>query len=286
MKGVALALLAYAAFSSGDALVKSLRGSLSVFEVGFFMTLVGCVFAVAAKPRGERWAEVLRPRRPWAVQARAACSIVAGWLGIHAFTTLPFADAYALIFLVPLFVTLFSAVRGEAIGPWRWGAVLVGFAGVLLVVRPGFETFETGHLAAIGVAAASATGIIILRTVAAGERRSTIVTISMGYGLIANSIAMAWSFRPPTTEELVRLGIAGVAASIGQFALVAAAARAPASQVAAMQYSQMFWAIGIGMAFFAEYPDAATLGGLAVIAGAGLLTLVREQIRARMASRS
>lgn len=285
MRGVALALLAYAAFSGGDAFVKSLGGRLSVFEIGFFMTLVGCLFAVAAKPRGEAWRDVLRPRRPWAVQARAVCSILAGWLGIVAFTTLPFADAYALIFLVPLFVTLLSALRGESIGPWRWGAVLAGFAGVLLIVRPGFDSFEPGHLAAIGVAAASATGIMILRTVAAGERRSTIVTISMAYGLVANAIAMAWSFRAPSPDQLLRLGAAGALAAIGQFALVAAAARAPAGQVAAMQYSQMFWAIGIGILFFAEYPNAATLGGLAVIAGAGLLTLVREQLRARAASR-
>lgn len=284
--GVALAILAYAAFSGGDAFVKSLRGSLSVFEVGFFMTLVGFAVAVAAKPRGEPWRDVLRPRRPWAVQARAACSIMAGWLGIYAFTTLPFADAYALIFLVPLFVTILSALRGEAIGPWRWSAVLAGFAGVLLVVRPGFETFRTGHLAAIGVALASATGILILRTVAAGERRSTIVTISMIYGLIVNVIGMAWTYRPPTGEELLRLVLAGTLAAVGQLALVAATARAPAPQVAAMQYSQMFWAIGIGLLFFAEVPDAATIGGLGVIASAGLLTLVREQLRARAASRA
>src|SRR5687768_104586 len=112
MNGIAFALVAYAALSSGDAFVKSLRGGLSVFEIGFFMTLVGTIGALAAKPRGERWRDVLRPRRPWAVQARAVCGLLAGWLGIVAFTTLPFADAYALIFLIPLFVTLISALRG------------------------------------------------------------------------------------------------------------------------------------------------------------------------------
>ena len=114
--GILLALAAYATFSFGDACIKALGGQLSIFEIGFFSTLFAGFFLLFAKPRQERWRDFLRMQRPWLVQARALSGLGAGLLGIVAFTSIPFAEAYALIFLSPLFVTLLSVARAEGGG--------------------------------------------------------------------------------------------------------------------------------------------------------------------------
>ncbi len=142
-------------------------GELSVFEIGFFSTLFAGFFVVFAKPRGERWREFWQMERPLAVQARALSGIAAGMLGIYAFTTIPLAEAYFLIFMSPLFVTILSiVVLGEKIGPWRFLAVIAGFAGVLLVVQPGFRDLEPGHLAAALIAVLAAVTVFLLRSLA------------------------------------------------------------------------------------------------------------------------
>ena len=163
-KGFLLGLFAYATFSMGDATIKSLGSQISVFEIGFFSILFSGIFIFFSKPREERWREFWRMSRPFAVHGRAISGLFAGIFGIYAFTTIPLAEAYALIFLSPLFVTVLSAVvLKESIGPWRWAAVLAGIVGVILVVRPGFKTLELGHFAAIGVAFLAAMTIVLLR---------------------------------------------------------------------------------------------------------------------------
>nr|WP_253204091.1 hypothetical protein [Rhizobium sp. X9] len=105
-KGFLLGLFAYASFSWGDATIKSLGSQVSVFEIGFFSILFSGIFIFFSKPREERWREFWRMSRPFAVHGRAISGLFAGILGIYAFTTIPLAEAYALIFLSPLFVTV------------------------------------------------------------------------------------------------------------------------------------------------------------------------------------
>ena len=150
--GILLALIAYASYSGSDAVVKSLGGQFTVFEIGFFSTLFAGCFLFFARPAHERWRDFWRTSRPWAVQARAWAGIASGVLSVYAFTTIPLAEVYALVFLAPLCVTILSTViLKEKVGPWRWLAVVAGFAGVMLVVRPGFRELNLGHLAAFGV---------------------------------------------------------------------------------------------------------------------------------------
>jgi multidrug transporter EmrE-like cation transporter len=123
---------------------------LPVFEIGFFSTLFAALVLLFLKPRDERWRDAIRVHRPGLVALRGVAGATAGILGIYAFTTIPLAEAYALIFLAPLLVTVLSAILlKEPVGRMRWLAVAVGFLGVLLVVRPGFRLVEPGHFAAL-----------------------------------------------------------------------------------------------------------------------------------------
>ncbi|MBB3948529.1 drug/metabolite transporter (DMT)-like permease [Rhizobium skierniewicense] len=279
-KGFLLGLLAYASFSCGDATIKSLGSHVSVFEIGFFSILSSASLIFFLKPKDERWRYFWRMSRPWAVHGRAISGLFAGILGIYAFTSVPLAEAYALIFLSPLFVTILSAlVLKEDIGLWRWSAVMAGIVGVILVVRPGFKTLELGHFAALCVAFLAGLTIVLLRSLAGREKRTSIMGVLIIYGLTFNGILMIPEFQVPTLNQIGAFIVIGMCTAIGQITLLTATKIAPASQIAPSHYSQILWAVAIGASFFGEYPDTLAISGLVVIASAGLLTMMREKIR-------
>jgi drug/metabolite transporter (DMT)-like permease len=274
--GAALAALAYSSLSFGDALVKSQSGKLDIFHIGFFTTGTAMLFILLLKPRAETWAEAFRMQRPLAIAGRAAAGLCASLLGIIAFTRLPLSDAYALIFLAPfLSAALGAMLLKEPIGAGEWSAIAIGLAGVLLVVRPGFEAFEPAHFAALGVAVAMAIGIVIMRTIAAHEKRTAILFVLMAsafvcYGTI---ILIRGGFHWPEPPQLLRLVSAGAFGALGQALLLRAASQAPANRIAPAQYWQLLIAVILGALFFGEYPDLLKLAGLLLIAVGGLISI-------------
>lgn len=278
--GIFLALAAYAIYAWGDGLIKGVGGDLSVFEIGFFNILFAGICLFFLKPDGERWHGFWRAERPWGVHARAVAGLAAGVLSVYAFTTIPLAEVYALMFLAPLFVTLLSIViLKEQVGPWRWAAIVAGFGGVMLVVRPGFRELELGHLAAFIIAFLGASTIILMRSLTR-ERQTTMLGVLVAYALIFNgAAAAATGFRFPDWDVLLLLALSGVCTAGGHRLILMATRRSPANQIAPMHYSQIAWAVVIGATFFAEYPDWLTLIGLAIVGASGLLTLVRERVR-------
>ncbi|MDG4890253.1 MAG: DMT family transporter [Mesorhizobium sp.] len=279
--GILLALVAYASYSWSDAVIKSLGGQFTVFEIGFFVTLFAGCFLFFTRPADERWRDFWRTSRPWAVQARAWAGIASGVLSVYAFTTIPLAEVYALIFLAPLFVTILSTlILKEKVGPWRWLAVVAGFAGVMLVVRPGFRELHLGHLAAFAIAFLAATSVILMRSLAQQEKRTTMLGVLVGYGLLFNGLGVAaTSFTLPDGNQLIWLVMAGAFTAGGQLLQLLAAKYAPANRIAPTHYSQIVWAVVLGSLFFREDPDLLTLAGLAVLGASGLLTMVREEVR-------
>ncbi|RFC67607.1 DMT family transporter [Mesorhizobium denitrificans] len=278
--GVLLALAAYAVYAWGDGLIKSLGGELTIFQIGFFNILFSGLFLVLVKPAGEDWRNFWQMRRPIRVHARAAIGMAAGILSVYAFTSIPLTEVYALLFLAPLFVTLLSIIfLKERVGIWRWLAVLAGFVGVLMVVKPGLRALELGHLAALGGAFCAALSIILMRTMAS-ERQTAVLGMLVAYGLAFNGAAAAYTgFAVPSWSILVILVLTGACTAAGSRLQFLATRHSPANLIAPTHYSQMIWAVLIGAAFFNEFPDAVSLIGLLIIAAAGLLTLLREQIR-------
>lgn len=280
-KAILLALLAYAVWAWGDGFTKSLGGELPVFEIVFFISSFSALTIILTRPREERWRDFWRMERPWVIQVRAAAGVISGFCGVYAFTTIPLAEAYALIFLAPLFITVLSVVvLRESVGPWRWAAVVAGFAGVLLVVRPGFRELHLGHLGGLTVASMFAISQILLRSLASRERYTAMFGTGFLYNITAYGIvAFAVGFVVPDLSQLARLATIGICSASGQIILLRVARFAPANVVAPMHYSQIGWAVLIGAVFFDEVPDGLAFVGLAVLAGAGLLTLLREKVR-------
>ena len=276
-----LALLAYAAFSVTDASVKATAGHLSIFETALLVNVFAAIGLLLTRHPDERWRDFWRTAHPLAVHGRAICGLLASLCGVYAFTTIPLAHAYALIFLAPLFVTIMSAVfLKEQVGIWRWSAVTVGFFGVLLVVKPGYQPFEMGHLAAIGVGLGTGTAIILLRRVGGGVKTTSVLGTLVAYLLVFNAaVVLISGAAVPTWKECTILALAGISYGLGQWAFVMAARYGNANQIAPMHYSQLAWAILFGALIFGEYPDGIALLGIGVIGCAGLFTLVRERIR-------
>ncbi|MEF2071230.1 DMT family transporter [Consotaella aegiceratis] len=285
--GIFLAFFAYFSFSCSDGSVKALGEHMSIFEIGFFSSLFALVPTLFTKRPEDNWGNVFVPKRPVLLSIRILTGMGSSILGMYAFTHLPLAEAYALIFLAPFFVTVLSRlVLKEPIGWRRWAAVLAGLGGVLLVVRPGFREILPGHLAATGVAMCGAVSMIVLRILGPSERRITLIGSVILANLVFYSVLMIPTFTVPTLNTVPLLILCGVAAGIGNLCVVFATRLAPANRVAPAQYGQIIWATLIGAAVFGEYPDLIAVAGMALVGASGLFTFMREEKRVGWARRT
>ncbi len=284
--GVFYAIVAYSVYSCGDAIIKGFGQSLSVFEIGFFIALFGLIPAAFAKPKGERWRNSFKLRHKRLVHLRSFTGVASSTLVTYAFVTIPFAEAYSLVFMMPLFITVLSVlVLRERVDLTRWAMLALGFAGVMLVVRPGFRELELGHLAALCCAFFGATTTTVLRVIAPTEKRVTLIAMPALYLIVVNAILMAPTFIMPTPAQFGLLAASGSLVGLGHILLIAATRNAPASQVAPIQYVQIVWAIGLGAFFFYEYPDLIAYLGLAVVVLSGLVNVFIDGARTRIAGR-
>jgi drug/metabolite transporter (DMT)-like permease len=284
--GVYYAVVAYSVYSCGDALIKGFGQSLTIFEIGFFVALFSLLPALFAKPKTERWRDSFSLKHPALVHLRAFSGVTSSALVTFAFVTIPFAEAYSLVFMMPLFITVMSVVLlKERVDAMRWGMLALGFFGVMLVVRPGFRELELGHLAALCCAFFGAATTTILRVVAPDEKRVSLIAIPALYVIVVNAVLMIPGFVVPSIEQLALLVTSGALIGLGHILLIAATRNAPASQVAPIQYLQIVWAIGLGAFFFTEYPDWIAYVGIGVVILSGLANVAFDGGRARIAGR-
>lgn len=280
LKGVSLAFLSFAAFSWSDASVKMIEGALTPFEMGFW----GAVFMLAGFPfllkKDDRWYDAFRStNRPlWILRFFSAAMGTIG--SVAAFTYLSMAEAFALIFLLPSFVTIMSVIfLKETVGIRRWSAVVIGFIGVLVVLRPGFRELSIGHLGAVFAGLSGAISIIVYRAMGPTEKNISLYGAGIVGVLVVLGILMIPDFRWPTLIEWVMLAGYGLLAAFATIILMYAANHAPAAMIGPPQYSQMLWAILFGYLVFGDTVDLPMLVGIVLIISSGLLTLARERAR-------
>lgn len=284
--GVIYALVAYSVYSCGDAIIKGFGQTLSVFEIGFFVALFSLIPALFAKPRHERWRDSFRLKHAGLVHLRSFSGVASSTLVTYAFVTIPFAETYSLVFLMPVFITVMSVlILREKVDGLRWAMLALGFIGVMLVVRPGFRDLQLGHLAALCCAFFGATTTTILRIVAPTEKRVSLIALPALYLIVVNAVLMLPSFVMPTLQQFALLAGSGSLVGLGHILLIAATRIAPASQIAPIQYVQIIWAIGLGAFFFFEYPDLWVYAGLVVVVSTGLVNVFVDGGRARIAGR-
>ena len=274
--GALYALAAFALFAMHDAVVKYLGLSYSSFQIVFFSVLLGFPLATMMLVHDTTDGN-LRPRHPGWTAVRTAATVVTAAAAFTAFTMLPLAQVYAILFAMPLMITVLSIpILGERVGLRRGLAVLVGLAGVLIVLRPGSEPLGLGHLAALTAALSGSTASVIVRKIGAEERTAVLMLYPMLGNFLVMGAALPFVYRPMPLVDLGAQGAVALLAFGGSLCIIAAYRRAPAVIVAPMQYSQIVWATVFGAAFFGERLDAMTVLGATVVIASGLYILARE----------
>ena len=275
--GALLALLGFAAFASHDAVIKALGGTYPTFQIAFFSVLFGFPLAVLML-LADRKRDTLIPHHPIWVATRTVLGVITGFCAFYAFTTLPLAEVYAIIFAQPLLITALSVpMLGERVGPRRWIAVAVGLVGVLIVMQPGATLFTLGHAAALIAAVAGSFVSVILRRIGSEERSAVMILYPMVANLVVMGLLMPFVYVPMPIADLGLMALLAALGFVGMLGLLLAYRRATASTVAPMQYSQILWAVLFGALFFDEWPELSTLAGTAVIVASGLYIVIREE---------
>ena len=287
--GVLFAFSAYALYSCCDAIIKGLGHGLSVYEIAFFTTLFSLVPVFLTTPKNENWLQFWRLKNPWLVHMRGVSGVIGNACIIYAFVTIPLAEAYSIAFLAPIFIVLISVtILKETVSLQRWLILAASFIGVLVVVRPGFRELHPGHIAALIAAFAGAVTTTVLRRVAKEETRVSLIGMASLYILVVNGTLMIVTRQVhwPTWTELGWLLVIGALGGTGNMLFIAATRAVQASQIAPLQYSQIFWAILFGAVFYHEYPDAIGVAGLVVIVVAGVLNVLSGDAKLRIFSRN
>lgn len=277
--GALLALLAFFVFSSHDALIKVLAATYSPVQIVFCIALFSFPL-VLVMLTFDPAPGTLRPVNPVWMVVRGLSVAGSSVCGFYAFSVLPMAQVYALLFGTPLMITLLSVpVLGEQVG-WRRGlAVVVGLCGVLVVLRPGSADLSLGHLAALTAAALGATTSVITRRIGRQERTSVMLLFALAGNFVLMGGLMPFVYLPmPGPDLAVMIAIAVMAFTAMQLVILAYR-RAEAVVVAPMQYSQIIWAVVYGMLFFGETPDGMTLVGAAIVIASGVYIVWREARR-------
>ena len=251
---------------------------VSVLESLFYRQVGTAICATSWVALGPGFAS-LRTKRAGAHAVRMSIGLVAMGLNFLAMMLLPLAEATAIGFSVPIFATLLAAlVLGEPTGRWRWGAVIVGFLGVLVIVQPGSGHIAVyGGLVAVGAALSTACATIAIRRLGATEAAATTVFWFAVTSLVPLSLVMPFAAKhhdPSTYAVIAALSLAG---GIAQLALTGSLRLAPVALVMPVDYSSLLWATLLGWLIFQQVPSQWTWIGAPIVIAAGLIILWREQ---------
>lgn len=275
-KGALLALLAFAIFATHDVVVKVLGGIYSPFQVVFFSVLLSFPLAAVMLMR-DATPGTLVPRYPGWMALRTVAAVITGVAAFYAFSVLPLAQTYAILFATPLLITILAIpILGETVRLRRWVAVIVGLVGVFVVLRPGSTTLSLGHFAALVAAIGGAVASVVVRRIGAEERPVVILLYPMMVNFVVMALVLPFVYVPMPIEHLGMLGVIAVFAWIASRLVITAYREGEAAIIAPMQYSQIIWATIFGLWFFDETLDQATLIGAGIIISSGLYIVLRE----------
>jgi drug/metabolite transporter (DMT)-like permease len=279
LRGILLLVSATIMFSVSDVTAKAVSATLPVVEVAWVRY---CVFVlltvVPALGHGSR---ALATRMPGQQVLRGVAVLASALLFILGLQRMPIADAAAINFVAPLFITILSVpLLGEQVGARRWVAVGVGLLGAVIAAQPGTSAFQPAAAFPVLSALAWAVAIIWTRKLSVTDRPGTTIAWTAGSGLVLLTAMLPFVARLPSWPEFAACLLIGVAASAGQSLVVLAYRHAPASVLAPFSYLQLIWSTLFGIIVFAADPGPATILGAAVIAASGLYAASQERKRA------
>jgi len=276
-------LLSLLLFSMMDASVKWLGASYPTSQIMLFRCSVAMVpVLVIVAMRGG--IGVLRTRQKKLHMMRSLMGVSAMGLAFYAFSQMPLAEAVSILHTAPLFMTALSVLLlREAVGIRRWSAVIFGFAGMLLVVRPGAGMLESGSLYMLGAALLIGCTTILIRHLGRTDDPVCITFYFTFSGIIASLFGLLWQgWISPPAGDMVLLVLVGLLGGMAQYLMTLSYQHLAIGIVSPLKYLTIVFSGIIAYLVWAEVPDPQSLAGIFVIIASGLYTLHREfTIKAR-----
>ena len=281
-RGIAFMVLSVGLFAAMDALVKWLGPHYPTMQLVFFRSVFAFVPIAAmlwwsARRRGTGLAAMLRISKPVGHLLRAAVGLASIFCFFQAFTLMPIADVVAISFAAPLFITALSVpLLGEQVGWRRWSAVLVGFVGVLIMVKPTAGVIQPAALFALAAALFYSLAIIVVRWLSRTESSAAIVFYFTLTATLVSAVCLPFNWVTPRWEDLPLLCGIGLIGGCAQICLTVAFRAAPVAVVAPFEYTAMLWALVLGWVVWAEIPQDNIWTGAVIVVASGLFILFRE----------
>ncbi len=281
MRGMLAAMAAFFMFTVMNVFAKLLSVRHSVFEIAFYRNLIACMpFLFMVFVLGKRDILVIRSK-PTLVGFRAVLGALSLVTTFAAFSLMPMAETTVLLFTSSLFIPMLGVFfLGERVGPYRWAAVAIGFAGVLIMAGPGGHMNALGITVAIAAALMHATLQIVLRYLGRYERPETITFYFLIIGALVMALPLPLVAVTPTLAEVPLLFGVGLSGALAQWLLTIAFRNAPAAIVTVFNYSGIVWATFFGWLIWNDWPLPQVLVGATVVILSNGLIIWRES-RAR-----
>lgn len=281
MLGIALMAGGMFLFSAVDAHGKFLSQTLHPIQITWCRQ-IGLVLGVVIM-LGLRGFSILHTKQPVLQITRGTLAAGSATLFIFAVSYVPLADAVAVSFVAPFFVTLLGAlVLREKVGIRRWAAVIIGFIGTLIVIRPGLDAVHPAVFLVLIAALLFASRQVISRMLAGTDRTITTIayTALASIAILSLPLPFVWEW-PATGTEITLLISMALLAACAESLVIKALEVAQAVVVAPLQYSLIIWGTMYGYFVFSDLPDIWTGVGALIIVATGIYTLRREQLAAR-----
>ena len=288
-RGVLFMLAATVTFSCSDAMSKYVTAEVPAVELATIRYAVFVLMAALPFVRSPRLA-ALRSRRPMLQLARGLGVVGSALFFVLALGRMPIADATAINFVNPLLITVLAVpLLGERVSGRGWLAVVAGFAGMLLVVRPGplgaaGAGLQPAALLVLGCSLSWGAAMLVTRRLVRFDRSAVTLFWTAATGLVVLLFLLPFFAQALTAGQLWLCLVVGVVASLGQALAVLAYRHAPASVLAPLSYAQLIWSSVLGWQVFGHVPDRWVLVGGVVIAASGIAVVRLERARAASAS--
>jgi len=282
LAGAAWMLAGASSIGIVDGIAKYLAATFNGVQVVWGYVGASLIFLLAVTlARGESPVSLARTRRPGLQVVRGAllvCSLSALFISLR---YLPLAVATTVSFAAPLIIAALSGpILGERVGARRWLAVLVGSAGVLLVIRPGTNVFHWASLLTLLGAFFFALFNIATRALGGFDRPLTTVLYTFVVSTALVSLAMPFVWVTPSAAQWSLFAVSGLLGFAAHFSIARSLTLTDVSAVAPLHYVRLLWAIGIGLVAFGHVPDAWTLAGSVLIIASGLYVVGVRPFRA------
>lgn len=276
--GILLALIVVLAFTIQDATSKILVQTYSPFQTTMVRYWGFAVFSLIVAARQAPLREALRSRYPLLQIVRGVLLVLDIWFFATGLQTVPLAEMQAIVLVYPLMVTLAAVpFLGEKVGPFRLVAVAVGFAGALLVIRPGAMPFGWGAFYSLVSAACYAVYIVVTRRISAHDGTAVSMVYVALVGLVMTTAVGLPSWQPIEPGAIGYFLVVVATTCIGHGLMMKALSLAPASVLQPFNYLVLPAAVVLGVVIFNHWVDPLSLVGAALVVGAGLVVMAREQ---------